>query len=296
MRLAEAFQTTTGTTAGSTHRTGPRLVNNQDAVTSVMTPHLRLGTVSDGCGSQPHSGYGSQFMVNVLPKLIIARYRPGMTLDQAWFDALYRALVKFTARKVKTEFLDPIQALNTHMMATVGGVIETPATGETDDTPATEGMTHFYGAGDFVVCTNNEVTKWKPEEGNKPLYPVLSLAFPGDPRFKFRVISVPTANLTHYLFGTDGVEKLLEVCADDGECIPGSDDPVGPINQIWTTDKFYTGDQHPRHPTTGPEEVDAWLNRLAQNWRLQGPAQHGGLLDDDTTFYAARRLKETVTT
>lgn len=284
MRLAEAFQTTTGTTAGSTHRTGRNLVNNQDGVSAVETDHLRLGTVSDGCGSQPHSGYGSQFMVNVLPKLIIARYRPGMTLDQAWFDALYRALVKFTARKVKTEFLDPIEALSTHMMATAGGVIETPET------------TYFYGAGDFVIYIDGKVIKWKPEEGNKPLYPALSLAFKDDPRFAFRVISVPTEDLTHYLFGTDGAEKLLEVCADDEECIPGTDDPVGPINQIWTTDKFYVGDQHPKHPTTGPEEVGAWLNRLAQNWRLQGPAQHGGLLDDDTTFYAARRLKETVTT
>jgi len=279
VNLAEAFQVTTGTTAGSTHRTAPNLLNNQDAVSSVVAPHLHLGTVSDGCGSQPQSGYGSQFIVNVLPKLILGRYRPGMTLDQAWFDALYRALVKFTARKVKTEFLDPIEALNTHMMATAGGVIETPET------------THFYGAGDFVINTNGEVIVWEPEEGNKPLYPVLSLAFPGDPRFKFRVHSVPTASLECYFFGTDGTKKLLDICADKMECIPGTDDPVGPIDQIWTTDRFYVGDMHPNHPTTGPGEVSAWLNRLAQNWRLQGPAQHGGLLDDDTTFYAGRRLK-----
>jgi hypothetical protein len=222
-------------------------------------------------------------MVNVLPKMITRRHKSDMMLDQAWFDALYAALVKRLVLKAKTDFLDPIKALNTHLMATVGGVIQTPET------------THFYGAGDFFIYYNGEVIEWKPEEGNKPLYPVLSLAFPGDPRFKFRVHSVPTASVQRYLFGTDGTGKLLEVCADDMECTPGTDDPVGPIDQIWTTGKFYAGNGHPEHPTTGPDEMDAWLNRLAQDWRMPGPPHHGGLLNDDTTFYAARRLKETVT-
>jgi hypothetical protein len=278
--LTEA-QTTVGSTAGSSHRTGAYLRNNQDGASQVTTAHLRIGTVSDGCGSQPHSEYGSRFTVNILPKLILGAYSPGMTLDQEWFDALYQKLVKRLRMKAKTDFLDPIGALNTHLMATAGGVIETPE------------LVHFYGAGDFVIVCDGEVINWRPEDGNKPLYPAYSIATPDDPRLGFRVHTVPVQDVRNYLFGSDGVEKLVEVCGSRFECIPGTDTPVGPISQIWATDKFYLGDQHPKHATTGPEEVDMWLNRLAQNWRLTGPAQHGGLLDDDTTFYARRRVEET---
>jgi len=278
MDLAEMFQFTTGTTAGRTHRVDRNLKNNQDAVTSVKTGLLHLGTVSDGCGSQPHSEYGARYLVNKLPKLIAGRYRPGMTLDQEFFDALYPVLIRHMRVKVRSEFLNPREAFDTHMMATVGGVVMTPE------------MTTFYGAGDFFIRYNNEVVFWAPEEGNKPLYPALSIAFPGDPRFRFRTLLIPTAELTQFLFATDGGKDLAGICGDDEEYIPGTEDtPVGPISQVWANDAFYTGVPHPKTPTTGPEEVGAWLNTLARDFRMPGPANHGGILPDDTTFFAARR-------
>jgi hypothetical protein len=280
MPLSESFRVTTGSTAGRTHRTAKNLRNNQDAVTAVDFGHLMVGTVSDGCGSQPYSEYGARFIVNTMPKLIKARYRAGQPLDNEWFSALYTALVKRIGIKAKNDFLNPIEGLETHLMATAGGVIVTPS------------LTYFYGAGDFVIYVNGEVIVWQPEEGNKPLYPALAPGFKGDPRFTFRTHTVPTETLDRFFIGTDGTETLLRVCKDKDEYIPGTDNPVGPIDQIWTTEVFYTGKPHPKAPTSGSDEVGGWLNRLSQDWRMPGAFNHGGLLDDDTTLYAGYRLKE----
>lgn len=272
MLLSETFEVMTGSTAGRRHRTMGNLANNQDSHLLTVQEKLILGSVSDGCGSQPHSEYGSQLTVNLLNMIVRRRMRRATNLNEEWFAGLYKALVKNLVRNAKSNFDDPREALNTHMMATAGGVIVLPE------------ETIFYGAGDFTFVINGQTFVWEPADGNAPLYPVLSLAFPGDERFKFRVHRVPTADISEFIFGTDGVGDLLKVLGDTFHCIPGTETPAGPVKKIWTEDRFY-------------ENKDAcglWLNSLARDWR--GPAgtlPHGGLLDDDTTLIAGR-LKENV--
>lgn len=273
MNLSETFEVMSGSTAGRRHRTTGNLANNQDAVKVLPTASLIVGSVSDGCGSQPHSEFGSQLMVNGLSTLVTRHLHQGGTLDEDGFGQIYSKLVR-RIKTVATTMLDgpTVEALNQYLMATAGGFALT----------AEELV--FYGAGDFTIVVNGEVIIWEPEEGNMPLYPALSLAFPNDNRFKFRVHRVPTVDVQSFMFATDGGEELLRVLGDDFECVPGTDDPAGPVKKIWTTDEFYKD----------TAACGLWLNSLAQNWRMPGPPHHGGLLDDDTTLIAGRR-KETVT-
>lgn len=275
MNLPGTFDITYGTTAGRRHRTTGNLASNQDANGSFATNNLIVGAVSDGCGSQTHSEFGSRLAVNILLKLIRQHHAAGRTFDEDGFDRIYKGLVR-RIKSAATTLLDGpvIEAINSHMMATAGGLIITPETAT------------FFGAGDFTFMINGVQHVWKPEDGNKPLYPALSLAFPGDPRFKFRTHTVPTADLETFLIATDGGEELIRVCNDPDEYVPGTDDPAGPLDKIWTTDSFYQNE----------EAFGSWLNRLAQNWRMPGPPHHGGLLDDDTTVFAGRlrNRKETV--
>jgi hypothetical protein len=272
MKLPETFEVMFGRTAGREHRIAGNLLNCQDAVGACITDSQIIGALSDGSGSQPHSEFGSELTVNQLLKLVTRRLRLNQPLNDEWFNGLYKALVRHIVATAKANFLNPVDALNTHMMATAGGLI----LGEEETT--------FYGAGDFFIVINGEVHEWKPEEGNKPLYPILSVAFAGDKRFAFKTLTVPTAELQSFAFGTDGFGDLLKVCASADEYYPGTDTVVGPIDQIWTNDKFYTD----------PAACGLWLNSLAQNWRMPGPPHHGGLLDDDTTFIAGRRKEVTV--
>lgn len=272
MNLSETFEVMSGRTAGREHRIAGNLRNCQDAVGTLPTLSRIFGAISDGCGSQPHSEFGSELTVNQLLKLVPARLRPIRPLDDAWFNELYKALVRHIVATAKANFRNPVDALNTHMMATAGGFI------------IGEESTTFYGAGDFFIVVNGEVHEWKPEGKNNPLYPVLSLAYKQDPRFTFRTITVPTAELKSFAMGTDGFGGLLQVCGDPDERYPGTNTVVGPIDQIWTNNEFYKD----------PEACDHWLNSLAQNWRMPGPPHHGGLLDDDTTFIAGRRKEASV--
>lgn len=268
MDLSETFEVITGTTAGRRHRTAANLMNNQDAVSRSITPGLIVGSVSDGCGSQPHSEFGARTTVNILPRLIRKHHYTGGSFDEEGLDLIYQGLVRHLLRAAKNLLDGPVKrVLESHMMATAGGVILTPSN------------TIFYGAGDFVFVVNGQTYTWEPEEGNQPLYPILRLAFPNDPRFRFRTHTIPTSDLKSFMLATDGGNELLQVCSDDMECFPGTDDPVGPIDQIWTNNEFYTDDA----------TLGTWLNRLAQNWRMPGPPHHGGLLDDDTTLFAGRR-------
>lgn len=269
MEPFEAFEVMFGRTAGREHRTAGNLLNCQDAAGTRMFNSQIIGALSDGSGSQPHSEFGSQLIVNLLLKLIPARLKANKPLDEAWFAELYKTLVRHIVANAKANFADPYQACNTHMMATAGGFI------------LSEELLTFFGAGDFFIVINGEVHEWKPEKDNKPLYPILSAVFKDDPRFVFRTLTVPVAELKSFAMGTDGFGDLLAVCGNR-ECYPGTDDVVGPIKQIWTNDKFYTD----------PDACGQWLNTLAQNWRMAGPPHHGGLLGDDTTFIAGRPLKE----
>lgn len=268
MNLLETFDIAIGTTAGRRHRTGVNLASNQDAVRYTASGELIVGVLADGCGSQPYSEFGSRLMVELLTKLIRRHHAAGRAFDDAGFAMIYTALVQ-RLKTAASVLLDgsTVEALNAHLMATAGGVIITSET------------TTFFGAGDFVFLVNGVGHLWEPEEGNKPLYPALALAFPGDARFFFRTLSLPTAEVTNFVFATDGGVELMKVCKAEDELVPGTDDRAGPIDKIWSTDEFYTN----------TEALGAWLNSLAQNWRMPGPPHHGGLLEDDTTLVVGRR-------
>lgn len=283
MDLLETFDFAAGSTAGRRHRTASNLANNQDAVGFFRSSQLIIGAVSDGCGSQPHSEYGARTTVNYLLTSIRRRLRAGEMLTDQVLDDLHMGLAIHLgktailqvfpdeARSIDEDFSEEErttldEVLNDYMMATAGAVV------------VTEETTLFIGAGDFVFLCNGEKVNWEPREGNRPLYPALRLSDPDNPQFVFRTQQLPTSELHEFAFATDGGKDLIVAC-ETGKQVPGKDDEVGSINQLWARDEFYKD----------PDALGDWLNTLARNYRLEGPANHGGLLEDDTTVFIGRR-------
>lgn len=273
-----SFQFATGSTSGRNHRTAPNLRNNQDAVLADGTPDLITGILSDGCGELPYSEHGARLTVATLDRLIWAWFASGRPFTDEWFELLYQNLVNQLLKEARETFRAPLEeVLANYMMATAGGVII--------------GLeeTIFFGGGDFLCGVNGQINQWRPEEGNAPLYPAKSLFFRDNPaeltKYRFRLHRVPTADIKTALMTTDGGGDWLKALGDPTACFPGTDTPVGTLDQFWGKDSFYTPDRF------NPDPLGHWLNRLAQDFRMSGPPHHGGLLDDDTTIFAARRIE-----
>jgi len=272
VRLSQHFQVAAGMTAGRYHRTPGSLGNSQDAYRLHITDDLIVAVSSDGCGSSPFSQFGARLTVNLLCKIIPEIYTPETVFDQKWFDQLLTALTT-DLKDVALNYLDgdPNTAAQENLMATAGGIIMTPD------------VTCVFGAGDFFFGTDGQdgTIEWKPDKGGYPRYPLYSNA-------RFRLKLYRTADIRQLFFGTDGVGALLETCNDPDSMIPGTDDYVGPFGQIWTNDAFYVEPESNTEPTA----LDVWLNNLATSVRMPGPPHHTGLLDDDTTLVAIRRIQQ----
>jgi hypothetical protein len=276
VNLLKAFEVTSGSTTGSSHRLSNPPAPNQDRVLTLVTEDLIVCCFSDGCSSAEFSQIGADLTVTTLFKAILARYKSGKPFNAKWFKRLYWHLVETLWEATNTylsaedrnnrdKMLDVIMS---HMLATAGGCV-------IDKENAWR-----FGVPEVIGLLNGAQFNWAAEQKDEAPYPALAYHYEGVKYFgDFITEDTPVTDLNTLMMGTDGIGRLLKVCNNPRLRIPGTEVPVGPIDQVFTRTEFYTN----------PNACSEWLDALAAG---STDGEEPGYLSDDSTLFGLRRLKE----
>lgn len=294
--MEQPWELISATTIGSHHRDELVPHNGQDALFYHYDPMTGngLAVVADGCGSAEFSEVGAHLGVRLLADLWDrqGRQAPGYhrypwgfisPRSQDFLVALIDPLVK-ELRAALLPFGDINaqnrlrNAIENYGFFTLNGVVWN-----------SEAMV-FFCIGDGVTIINDEAIVIEPprEEGwpeNAPKYvgySVLNPSLPVELRY-YRVF--PAKYVQSFVVASDGFGPLLDA-ADT--LLPGQRRTFGPINQLWTDDKYFTN----------PSRLQNVLGLSGRTMKKLKRGPDGpmaeistflGLLDDDTTMIVGRR-------
>lgn len=276
MRAPE-WEVAGGSVRGTRHRHADTA--NQDAFHWEASGRVSVALVTDGCSSGSHSEVGARLGARLLARAFLAECA-GRTGAAPWQPGSGAA-----------EFLARVQSRLLASFLGVAGAMGGPSRELLDDwflfaavaalrTPQRTLVACF---GDGVAALNGEL-RVVASEGNRPRYPLYGLlrepepeaAFPGETLW-----DVPTAEVGTILLGTDGAADLA---AAEARTLPGSAEPVGPLAQFWSDDRYF------RNPDRLRRRL-ALANRDRQHvdWETGRVQRDAGLLPDDTTLVVLRR-------
>lgn len=275
--MQPTFQIAGGSVTGKDHRKGvPR--NRQDAWHVEHGPRAVTALVSDGCGSGEASEVGAALAVRLTTTYLHRYLNRGFRPNEEMLERVRRDVLSqlhVLARDIGESLSEVV---NHYFLFTLAGVI------------ITDEVSTFFALGDGVMFINGELIVLQPEAGNQPIY--LGYALTGSAltddnpaSLHLRIVrQVTTANLSHFLVGTDGV---ADAHARATRFLPGTDEPFGDISQFWENDRFFNS----------PVAITRRLNLMARDWTRRLPEGRqvieGGLLPDDTTFVVGRLTPDT---
>lgn len=266
------FAIAAGSVTGRNHSLAGR--NNQDAflVRRSEDGDLLVGVVCDGCTSGKESGVGavlgSRIIVESLLRIKNLPIESMLETARQDVEAQFRILARATGGTLSA-------AVNELFLFTVVGCIVTPD------------WTWVFSIGDGVYAVNGDLKQIGPFAGNAPPYLAYALvpsALKQDAPWQLRFTvdaNLPTNELQSLLIGTDGT---LDLVAAQDRAVPGTDEPVGPLSQFWTDERFFRN----------PDMVRRQLTRINRDvvkpdWRPHSLQRFRGLLPDDTTLVVLRR-------
>jgi hypothetical protein len=229
------------------------------------------GVVCDGCSETPQSHVGATLTARILSRL--ALQVPVLPFDQNFLPLL--------EQKATFELYSLISRLDAYcqsaayqyFMFTVVGFVVTPD------------WFMMYSVGDGVWGVNDEVGELGSFPGNQPPYFVygnlIASSISPDLCKLQQTCLRPTEKIHNFLVGTDGVAYIMK--AEDKN-LPGRDEKVGPVSQVWANDAFYKNSDALRRRL-------ALINRDVQkvDWAAKRVKKSNGLLPDDTTIMCARK-------
>lgn len=275
------FQIACGSVIGRDHIHDGR--NNQDAFHILEDSDFLVAVVCDGCGDASRSEVGavigSRFVTQAISRHV-KRNPEGQSQLLAYpeFWLAVREDVLAQLRVLALQMGDSLsEVMATHFLFTIVGVLITPE------------ISVFFSLGDGTIFVNGERYHLGPYPNNAPPYLGYGLVEttqeyePSALRFRV-VLALPTDDLKTFLIGTDGVDDLINA---EGKNLPGRQEPVGQINQLWRDDRFFNN----RVALTRRLNL---LNAEARvpDWDRRAIEKHPGLLHDDTTIVVGRRKME----
>lgn len=263
--MALPFEIAGGSFTGRAHVAAGR--NNQDAFAWEVNESGLVAVVCDGCGAASHSEVGAQLGARLVTGACARLLASDLTPDDL-LETVRREVVeqlRFIATGMTSGASDDragfARTVLDYFLFTVVGVVAT-----------TREVTTF-ALGDGLVTLNGERRQLGPFADNEPPYLGYALLMRSGSERSFDVHRpVPVEETRSLLLATDGAIDL-EALAD--RAVHGGEDPVGPLSQFWTDDRFFAN-------------RDMVRRRLAVVSR--GP--RGVLLPDDTTLVAVRRKPE----
>jgi hypothetical protein len=268
------FEIAGGSVPGRAHVAAGR--NNQDAFCWTSTEKGLVAVVCDGCGSGPHSELGAQLgarlVVQAAARLLACELSVSDLLERVEQDVLAR--LRILAAEMSSEWGSAAagssaapnasfaRTVSDYLLFTVVGLIIMRDSATT------------FAAGDGLIVVNDDVHHLGPFPNNEPPYLGYALLARGAERSNehsaFRIHRrVPVEEIRSLLLGTDGAVDL-DAMAD--RAVHGRAEPIGPLSQFWTDDRFFRNSDMVRRRLTV-------INR--------GP--RSGALPDDTTLVVVRR-------
>ncbi|MDH5532998.1 MAG: protein phosphatase 2C domain-containing protein [Candidatus Pacebacteria bacterium] len=292
--MAQAFKIAGGSTVGSDHLNVPK--NSHDAFNWKVFPGgVIIGVVCDGLGD-PHvtiaSEFGARLGSLIIPEVL---YQAAMSVGLAQAnhaDVLHpdNPMWEKAKQNIISQYRNIILTMTMsggsfseialgYFMHTTVGVIITPQ------------ITVFFHIGDGVVIVNDDVNVLGPFPNNQP--PCVAQALLSEKPIPFQIpIIMPTAELDHFLIGTDGVGNLLE----DGLVMPNGK-PLGSIDQFWSDKALKNADFIRRRLVLANQRI-AKIDResvqqaiKAGNANLARIVKGKSLLNDDTTILVGVRTR-----
>ena len=258
------FELAAATILGREHARAGR--NNQDAFWARASEHGLVAVVADGCGSGAQSELGAQLGARRVVEGALSLLGQGRGVSAPDFLFQLEADLLCFLKALWGELGE--HALGEALLFTLVGAV------------VTDEHVLVFSAGDGLWALNGELHPLGPFPGNAPPYLAYGLLKPGAVSLKTQAL-VPTAEVESLLLGTDGVTELGGLSAAR---VPERDEPVGPLSQFWSEDRYFTN-------------PDALRRRLALLNREAVRADFGarrlvrvpGLLGDDTTLVVLRR-------
>src|SRR6218665_1291667 len=260
------FESAAATVLGREHARAGR--NNQDAFRTRASAHGLAAVVADGCGSGAHSELGARLGAHRAVEASLSLLADGLSPDSPGFlPRLEEDLLRFLGG-LATQL--GRETVGEALLFTLVGAICTPE------------HVLVSSAGDGLWARNGDVYRLGPFPGNAPPYLAYGLLHPGAVSLKTLAVR-PTAEVDSLLLGTDGVADLMGLAEAR---IPERDEPVGPLSQFWSEDRYFAN-------------PDALRRRLSlfnrEAVRADFPARRlvraPGLLGDDTTLVVLRRAR-----
>lgn len=262
-----SFELAAASVQGREHARAGR--NNQDAFFTRESARGLAAVVADGCGSGSQSELGAQLgarrAVEGALSLLEEGVSPGSPLFLARLEADLLGFLAGLARQLGGS------AVGEALLFTLVGAVCTP-----DEVLV-------FSAGDGLWALNGEVNVLGPFPGNAPPYLSYGLLSPGTALLGARALR-PTAEVDSLVLGTDGAGDLRGLAE---ACLPGAEEPVGPLSRLWTEDRYFT------HPDALRRRL-AMLNRefVRADFTARRLVRAPGLLADDTTLVILRRRRE----
>ena len=279
--ISAIFELAQGGVYGKDHR--PIATGSQDSSAHLINLESMIAVVCDGCGSEPHSEVGAQVGARLFVQSLAKQLTTDLSSEEDARRILNRArdgalrLISLLADNMGSNFM---QIINNYFLFTMVGMA------------VYRDKALFFSFGDGVIIINGETIQLGPFPDNKPPYMSyhlirdrLETSLPPD-YLDFRIHRLmPIEQLNHCLLGTDGLHHFM---AAAGEKLPGRNEPVGPIDQFWTQDRFFRNPDMVRRRLfmTNREVITVPTGNSSLHREL-------GHLDDDTTLIVVRRKTNT---
>lgn len=277
--MTAAFELCAGTVTGRGHVT--RGLPNQDSHCVLRGDGYTVAIVTDGCSDGHSSGVGAalgaRIVAHQMAKHVDTMNVSHRAADHVWWLGSVHARLLIALEDVLIAMggvrSDPTlrhAIVTDYMLFTVVAAIITPR------------VFLAAGIGDGRLVVNAEDIPLGKFDGNMPPYPAYLLTRTSLPRDKmhFNVLACrPSEEVDSFLIGTDGTDDLVKYADRPIPSAMPTPPPIGPLSQFWTSDAIF-------------RNHDIARRRLALiNGGVGSCAQPGGLLSDDTTVVAGRRVR-----
>lgn len=277
--MRNIFEVAYGSVIGKEHRRCSK--NNQDALHLLFGDNYLITIVCDGCGSQIHSETGAKIGSRLIVKLISDQLRQIPIRPE-------HGLLDFSPvlERVRQNILAELGVLANWMGDSLTEVVSNYFLFTTVGAILLPGQAVFFSIGDGVIIINDEIITLGPFPENRPPYLVHNLLDlePDSKSLRFQIIrSLSMDEVNSFLVGTDGVCDLVEASE---LCLPGKTEEVGPINQFWENDRYFSNRDNVRRRLT-------LVNREVRRYDRKGRTitRENGHLPDDTTLIVGRKCQ-----
>lgn len=268
MNLRKNFEIAAGTIMGRDHVIAGR--NNQDAYYIYESDRCIIALVADGCSEGKHSEVGAQLGVRLFAQAILRNYQ-----EKNFWEKVQQDVLTNIRQSAQAMGRNLVKVINDYFLFTVVGIF------------LNDYGVQFFSIGDGIFFVNDEMIRLGPFPDNAPPYLCYeligtSLSYSHPELLKIQLHKeIPASNFVSCLIGTDGVVDLAAVAKRN---IPGKQELVGPVNQFWTEERYFTNSDMVRRRLS-------LINResIKPDWENKLMLRESGLLPDDTTLITIRR-------